>query len=98
MIACIVVSTEWFRSRGVALKTEADGRMFPTTDSSQTIIDCLAKAAHTSGVRYRSYNSPFTANRWSTNVVKLFCSVCVLVSSIRGMLTTCTALMYLIAV
>jgi predicted flavoprotein YhiN len=44
-------TTEWFRSRGVALKTEADGRMFPTTDSSQTIIDCLATAAQTSGVR-----------------------------------------------
>ncbi len=32
---------EWFSKRGVELKTEADGRMFPTTDSSQTIIDCL---------------------------------------------------------
>src|SRR5690349_17231822 len=31
----------WFESHGVDLKTEADGRMFPTTDSSQTIIDCL---------------------------------------------------------
>tara|TARA_R110000868_G_scaffold368227_1_gene631215 strand:- start:49322 stop:50536 length:1215 start_codon:yes stop_codon:yes gene_type:complete len=31
----------WFQERGVELKTEADGRMFPTTDSSQTIIDCL---------------------------------------------------------
>ena len=35
----------WFEQRGVRLKTEADGRMFPTTDSSQTIIDCLIKAA-----------------------------------------------------
>lgn len=32
---------EWFASQGVQLKTEADGRMFPVTDSSQTIIDCL---------------------------------------------------------
>jgi predicted Rossmann fold flavoprotein len=32
---------EWFQSRGVQLKTEADGRMFPITDTSQTIIDCL---------------------------------------------------------
>lgn len=31
----------WFEARGVKLKTEKDGRMFPTTDSSQTIIDCL---------------------------------------------------------
>lgn len=32
---------EWFAARRVALKEEADGRMFPTTDSSQTIIDCF---------------------------------------------------------
>jgi len=31
----------WFEQRGVKLKTETDGRMFPVTDSSQTIIDCL---------------------------------------------------------
>lgn len=32
---------EWFKARGVQLKTEADGRMFPITDDSQTIIDCI---------------------------------------------------------
>jgi predicted Rossmann fold flavoprotein len=42
---------EWFESRGVKLKTEADGRMFPTTDSSQTIIDCLLREAKKAGVR-----------------------------------------------
>ncbi|MBC2606447.1 NAD(P)/FAD-dependent oxidoreductase [Pelagicoccus albus] len=40
----------WFASRGVELKTEADGRMFPVTDNSQTIIDCLTKSAETAGV------------------------------------------------
>ncbi|MEO8583437.1 MAG: NAD(P)/FAD-dependent oxidoreductase [Flavitalea sp.] len=35
----------WFRERGVLLKTEADGRMFPVTDSSETIINCLLKEA-----------------------------------------------------
>lgn len=40
----------WFTSRGVELKTEADGRMFPVTDSSQTIIDCLIRAAEDVGV------------------------------------------------
>jgi predicted Rossmann fold flavoprotein len=40
----------WFESRGVKLKTERDGRMFPTTDSSQTIIDCLLGAARAAGV------------------------------------------------
>lgn len=32
---------EWFESRGVKLKVEEDGRMFPITDDSQTIIDCI---------------------------------------------------------
>jgi len=40
----------WFESRGVPLKTEADGRMFPKTNQSQTIIDCLLKAATDAGV------------------------------------------------
>jgi predicted Rossmann fold flavoprotein len=35
----------WFEERGVKLKTEADGRMFPVSDSSQTIIDCLLDEA-----------------------------------------------------
>jgi predicted Rossmann fold flavoprotein len=35
----------WFEERGVALKTEEDGRMFPVSNSSQTVIDCLLKEA-----------------------------------------------------
>ena len=42
---------EWFESRGVKLKTEHDGRMFPVTDSSQSIIDCLVSAARKNRVR-----------------------------------------------
>ena len=34
-------TVEWFQKRGVELKTESDGRMFPTTDNSETIINCL---------------------------------------------------------
>src|ERR1700737_3519901 len=41
----------WFETRGVCLKTEGDGRMFPVTDSSQTIIDCLLAEAKAAGVR-----------------------------------------------
>lgn len=44
----------WFAARGVALKTEADGRMFPVTDDSQTIVDCLRHAAERAGVRLRT--------------------------------------------
>ncbi len=43
----------WFERRGVRLKTEADGRMFPVTDDSQTIIDCLQHAARQAGVETR---------------------------------------------
>src|SRR5256885_847255 len=41
----------WFESHGVKLKTEEDGRIFPVTDSSQTIIDCLVGAAKAAGAR-----------------------------------------------
>jgi len=41
----------WFARHGVKLKTENDGRMFPVTDSSQTIIDCLLGAARQAGVK-----------------------------------------------
>jgi len=42
---------EWFEKRGVALKIEADGRMFPVSDSSQTIIDCFLLEAKRLGVK-----------------------------------------------
>jgi predicted Rossmann fold flavoprotein len=41
----------WFAARGVELKTENDGRMFPITDDSATIVDCLQNAAGRAGVR-----------------------------------------------
>ncbi|PIQ21760.1 MAG: aminoacetone oxidase family FAD-binding enzyme [Cytophagales bacterium CG18_big_fil_WC_8_21_14_2_50_42_9] len=36
---------KWFEERGVQLKTEADGRMFPVTDNSATIVNCLLNEA-----------------------------------------------------
>lgn len=44
----------WFEQRGVQLKTETDGRMFPVTDNAQTVIDCLLKEAE----------------KWNVNIVK----------------------------
>jgi predicted Rossmann fold flavoprotein len=41
----------WYADRGVQLKTEADGRMFPTTDDSATIVRCLLDAAKEAGVK-----------------------------------------------
>lgn len=41
----------WFDERGVALKIEDDNRIFPESDSSQTIIDCFLNAAKNAGVQ-----------------------------------------------
>jgi predicted Rossmann fold flavoprotein len=43
----------WFEKRGVKLKAERDGRMFPVSDSSETIIRCLLDEAATHGVEIR---------------------------------------------
>lgn len=50
----------WFQRRGVTLKTEPDGRMFPITDSSETIVECLWQGARRSGVEIR-LGSPVVA-------------------------------------
>ncbi|TGK06562.1 NAD(P)/FAD-dependent oxidoreductase [Leptospira fletcheri] len=44
----------WFEEHGVRLKTEADGRMFPVTDDSNTIVECLLREAKESGVSIRT--------------------------------------------
>lgn len=44
----------WFMAHGVELKTEPDGRMFPITDDSTTIVDCLIQAAKAAGVLIRT--------------------------------------------
>ena len=41
---------EWFENRGVSLKIEDDNRVFPESNSSQTIIDCFLEGANNSGV------------------------------------------------
>lgn len=59
---------EWFESRGVKLKTESDGRMFPITDSSSTIVECLLSEARKLGVeillrqRVEKIDSGFTVH------------------------------------
>ena len=45
----------WFESHGVDLKVEDDGRMFPVTNTSQTIIDCLTNAARDAGITWRTH-------------------------------------------
>lgn len=59
----------WFEQRGVRLKTESDGRMFPVSNDSQTIVECLLRAARQAGVRILTSTRvekiiPEPANRW----------------------------------
>ncbi len=59
----------WFRQQGVALKTEADGRMFPTTDDSATIVDCLYQMAAEAGVQIKVRSPVVSAEKVSTETV-----------------------------
>jgi predicted Rossmann fold flavoprotein len=60
---------EWFRERGVDLKEERDGRMFPVTDNSETIIDCLLREANKYKVAIRMNAGvselTFDNNKWN---------------------------------
>ncbi len=47
-------TVRWFTSRGIEVKTEEDGRMFPVTDDSETIIHCLKQEAKEHGVQIRT--------------------------------------------
>jgi predicted Rossmann fold flavoprotein len=47
---CSGDTIEWFEKHGVELKIEDDGRMFPVSNSSQTIIDCFLKATQNLGI------------------------------------------------
>jgi len=49
-------TVQWFEERGVPLKTEEDGRMFPQTNSSQSVIDCLLQEANLLHVEIRLYH------------------------------------------
>lgn len=47
-------TVDWFKELGIELKTEEDGRMFPTTDDSATIINGLTNEAREHGIRVRT--------------------------------------------
>ena len=53
----------WFEARGVQLKVEGDGRVFPTTDDSETICQCLLREAETLGVEVRTHATVASATR-----------------------------------
>ncbi len=55
-------TVKWFAHAGVQLKTEADGRMFPVTDNSETIVDCLIKTASAYKVQIRTGSPVVSVN------------------------------------
>ncbi len=75
----------WFAARGVKLKTEPDGRMFPVTDSSQTIIDCLMTAAANAGVKLRPSADIARAESLAEGGFRL--------TDVRGQIMTCDRLL-----
>ena len=62
---------QWFEDRGVNLKIEDDGRIFPESDNSQTIIDCFLAQAQKYGVKINTQalvtNFNYTNNTWIIN-------------------------------
>ena len=64
---------DWFEERGVKLKTEQDGRVFPVTDSSQTVINCLMNEANKYGVEILM-NAEVLGLEYKNNQFEIFCS------------------------
>ncbi|CAG5086634.1 BaiN/RdsA family NAD(P)/FAD-dependent oxidoreductase [Parvicella tangerina] len=48
---------EWFEKRGVALKIEEDNRVFPVSDDSQSIIDCLQEEIRRLGIKVKTQST-----------------------------------------
>ena len=46
-----VEAFDWFQKKGLSLKIEKDGRVFPRSDSSEDVIKCLTAVAKKSGVK-----------------------------------------------
>jgi len=62
-------TVQWFEQRGVELKTEPDGRIFPVSNDSQTIIDCFIRLANISNVNILTHSpvteiQPSQKNKW----------------------------------
>lgn len=59
---------DWLEKRGVQLKNEEDGRVFPTTDSSQTIIDCFLSEADKLGVDIELQKGVTSIKNWPEGI------------------------------
>ena len=62
---------EWFKKNGVELHTEKDGRMFPTTNSSDTIIDCFLRKVHQYKIQVLTQHEVLNVNQNNSNESKL---------------------------
>lgn len=64
---------EWFESRGVRIKKESDGRMFPVSNSSQSIIDCFIDACYKNKIEIitntRVESIEYNAGNWQLNAI-----------------------------
>ena len=71
---CSGDTVEWFESRGVKTKIESDGRMFPESNSSQSIMDCLIESARKAGVvvklkeRVEKIIAPKEDGKWTIEI------------------------------
>ena len=65
-------TVKWFENRGVRLKTEEDGRMFPVTDNSQTIINCLMDEAKKQGVSIEMHQPVLSINKATEGFTLMF--------------------------
>jgi len=71
---CSGDTIEWFEKHGVELKIEDDGRMFPVSNSSQTIIDCFLQATQKLGIKVftgQSVQSIFNPEISGENIWKI---------------------------
>jgi predicted Rossmann fold flavoprotein len=64
---------EWLHEKGVYLKTEKDGRMFPVTDSSETIIECFLEQTEKLGIKILKCK-PVTGVENDGHILRTFCA------------------------
>ncbi len=64
-------TVDWFENRGVKLKTEDDGRIFPVTDKSTTITTCLIQQAEKAGVKILSHKGLAAVEKGAAFRIKL---------------------------
>jgi len=79
---------EWFEKRDVPLKTEPDGRLFPTTDRSETIINCLLNAAQKAHIELKTSCAALNITPTSTGQFEIETSENTLLHADRVLITS----------